>query len=137
MGTSCIFRVIDKVEDKIVTRVYSQYDGYPSGLPQKIFRWMSKGEVGNGISYKLTKDDVFFNGAGDLAVQLIIQCKMHQCSEITEPGGIYLVTGDSYCMYRYDIFVQEGKEPYVITYDGNDNELDDSFVSEFRPDKNW
>lgn len=119
MGTKCIFKVIDTQEEKLVARVYSQYDGYPTGLPRRIFNWMKNGVVGNGIPSSLKEGDVFFNGAGDLAVQLIIRCKMEQCSSITEAGGIYLTNDDDWVDYVYEIFVNgEGHDISVIVYHG-------------------
>lgn len=123
MGTNCKFRVIEADRNIIVAQVYSQYDGYPTGLPKRIIKWLRSGVVGNGIPSSLKPNDVFFNGASDLAVQLVIRCKMEQCSSITEPGGIYLIN-DSPTIYTYDIIVdEEHNQIEFIGYNGDDQQI--------------
>lgn len=134
MGTTCIFRVIDRHSNKTVANVYSQYDGHPEGLPSKIFSWMSKGEVGSGISSKLNEEDIFFNGAGDLAVQLVIQCKIMECGGINERGTIYLVSEDDSAMWEYEVYVEEDQRPYIevvkndsLFWSGDDYDFADEY----------
>ena len=111
MGTRCIFKVIETEQGrkKTIARVLSNYDGYPDGLPRIIFSWVKQGKLGNGIHSTLKEGDIFFNGAGDLAVQLIIKCKMEQCKTITEAGGIYLATEDDeeWVDFVYEIHVED------------------------------
>jgi hypothetical protein len=112
MGTRSTYRVIEKgtyqgkAWKNILTLLYLQYDGYPSGHPSDTAEWLTSGTVVNGLNSSQPK--VVFNGAGCLAAQLVAR---HKCGDngTIEAGKAYLYPiksrgkcGEDYC---YDIIV--------------------------------
>lgn len=119
MGTRSTYRVINQYKSSITNKVkndnlvlvYLQYDGYPDGHPLDTMKWLSEGQVVNGLGLNENKN--VFNGAGCLAAQLIERLK-------DGPGGTYVnpmsSRGRSWEDYTYDIIVKEDKTIEVVAY---------------------
>jgi len=99
MGTRALTFVYDG-NDKIIN-LYRQFDGYPSGHGVELAEFLNSGEMVNGLS--LDEKEIVFNGAGDLAAQLVAHFK-------EEPGGFYLypVTSEDCGQdFEYHVYVND------------------------------
>jgi hypothetical protein len=109
MGTRSTYRIIEKSEDQEtpICLIYMQYDGYPTGHPMEVAKWLSKARVVNGFNSQ-DKDELVFNGAGCLAARLISFLKKDQI------GNCYMECLDSRGScgedYMYDIVVSRTVE---------------------------
>ena len=84
MGTRSLTRVIEEYNygaDEVITVMYRQYDGYPSGHGMELAEFLDGMVVVNGIG--MTENRKIANGMGCLAAQLVSHFK-------DGPGGIYL-----------------------------------------------
>ncbi|MEM1562967.1 MAG: hypothetical protein QXV75_08305 [Candidatus Bathyarchaeia archaeon] len=118
MGTRALFRIYD-FDGSIICTIYTQFDGYPDGIPLAAMRFLASRELVNGIG-----DDWFvFNGMDDLAAQLVTYLKvMHgldlmrfkgmdvpdraEIEKLIWAGTIYVVspdTIDAWQDYEYHI----------------------------------
>ena len=102
MGTRSTYTIFETWENKrkqTITNIYFQFDGYPTGHPLDVAKWLSEHQVVNGFG---SKDEKVFNGAGCLAAQLIKKFK-------DGVGGIYIIpksqSGNSGESYAYHIIV--------------------------------
>jgi hypothetical protein len=98
-----------------IVLMYLQSDGYPSGNPLDMAKWLSKGKLVNGLGFD--QPEIVFNGAACLAAQLVSRFK-------DGPGGCYLhpVNERGSCGedYVYDIIVDEEAETIdFVAYDVN------------------
>lgn len=99
MGTRALTFVYDG-NDKIIN-LYRQFDGYPSAHGVELAEFLNSGEMVNGLS--LDEKEIVFNGAGDLAAQLVAHFK-------EEPGGFYLypVTAEDCGQdFEYHVYVND------------------------------
>ena len=110
MGTRSLTKVIERYEDfqtkekkeEILTTMYRQYDGYPSGHGYELAEWLDKFTIVNGMG--LDEERQIANGASCLAAQMFAHFK-------DGPGGIYLYspfTSDVGEEYLYKIYIEEG-----------------------------
>jgi|LakMenE01Jun11ns_1017448.scaffolds.fasta_scaffold9814548_2 hypothetical protein len=81
MGTRALIKVLDE-SNSVVTCLYSQWDGYPSGIGSALAAFLSQIKLINGITGKETRPVA--NGMGCLAAQLVVHFKK-------EVGSYYLV----------------------------------------------
>lgn len=96
MGTRSLTHIVSNEfgKEQILCTIYRQYDGYPGGHGADIALFLDSKHLVNGIS----GDRAVFNGAGDLAAQLVTILKRgargtaSDISDGIEPGGIYLTT---------------------------------------------
>lgn len=85
----------DKKVERTICSVYSQYDGYMSGMGQDLAEFLVDIEVVNGIS--LGKDSSnTANGMGCLAAQFIQNIK-------SGVGGIYMTDPEDSQDYDYEV----------------------------------
>lgn len=122
MGTRHTYRIIETYksegvqESRDLVLIYGQFDGYPSGVPTQVAKFLSLGTVVNG--YGATNDSIVFNGAGCMAAQLI-----HELKQGT--GTIYIHSldsrGKSWEDYLYDIIVDaDTKGITMVAYENNE-----------------
>jgi hypothetical protein len=112
MGTRAIIHIKESgLSSPTIVSIYKQYDGYPSGLGQKIINLLNygKSEIVNGFG---TKDEIpqSFNGMGCMAAWLIGQFK--GCI-----GDVYIVQPDTedWCPeFVYTLFEENGEIQMVI-----------------------
>ncbi len=81
MGTRALIKVLDESKS-VVACIYSQWDGYPSGLGSELATFLNGIKLINGFTGKETAPVA--NGMGCLAAQLIVYFKKHV-------GSYYLV----------------------------------------------
>lgn len=99
MGTRSLTFIYDgaiKPAD-CVCCMYRQYDGYPSGHGQELFKFLSSGTIVNGFG---TSTDRLFNGMGCLAAQIVAEFKKGV-------GGFYLMPtkkADHGQEYEYHVY---------------------------------
>ena len=104
MGTRSTYRIIEKQGDTEtpLCLIYMQYDGYPTGHPTEVAKWLATGKVVNGFNSS-DRESLVFNGAGCLAARLTSFLKQDNI------GNCYIETLDSrgHCGedYMYDIIV--------------------------------
>jgi hypothetical protein len=113
MGTRSLTKIIEryKDEEKVLTTMYRQYDGYPSGHGYELAEWLSKFTVVNGILIGETK--TIANGADCLAAQMFAHFK-------DGPGGIYLYSPNASNVgeeYLYKIYIEHGADIYIEAWD--------------------
>ena len=112
MGTRSLTFVYD--ENRPVINMYRQFDGYPSGHGQELAEFLLSGKMVNGIP--VGSNEVFFNGMGDLAAQLVANFKKGS-------GGFYLYPMDcTDCWQEYEYHVYEDKvvvkDPTEVIFEG-------------------
>lgn len=95
--------------------IYTQFDGYPDGVPYDFVDYLNSGKVVNGIG---SDDGLVFNGMGCLMASLIAKFK-------DGPGGLYMSPikhrGNSWENYLYTIILDwESKELSIIVYGNGD-----------------
>jgi hypothetical protein len=122
MGTRSLTHIIE--DNKTLTTMYRQYDGYLSGHGNDLAEFLKDFKVVNGYSGDTTK---LANGMGCLTAQLIAHFKQG-C------GNIYIHppnTEDCWEQYTYFVYLKEDKlqikvkDTYEkkIIFDGSPTEL--------------
>jgi hypothetical protein len=123
MSTRSTYRISSSHTDKETGKtkvthyclVYVQCDGYPEGHPVDTAKWLSGGEVVNGIPFNDDKQRTLFNGPGCLAAQLVAYLK-------DGAGNVYLnpvsTRGTSWEDYLYDIITNDD---FSITFIARSN----------------
>jgi len=89
MGTRSLTKFIETSTDTktgkkrkdVLTTIYRQMDGYPSGMGADLADFLAQGKLVNGIS--MSEKTLQFNGMGCLAAQVIANLKQGA-------GGIYI-----------------------------------------------
>lgn len=85
--------------------IYTQYDGYPEGVPMGIMEFIAAGKVVNGLG--VGDNGLVFNGMGCLMAQVISEFK-------DGPGYLYMSPlshrGKSGENYLYDIILGDDRE---------------------------
>jgi hypothetical protein len=128
MGTRSTFRFIETWESneksigevqKDICLIYFQYDGYETGVPLNIAKYIASGKFVNG--YGSGDIGLVFNGMGCFIAQLISNFK-------EGTGGMYIQSLDTRLQsgedYTYDIiFNFDTKEVIMIAYDWQGKEL--------------
>ena len=102
MGTRSLTHVKDE-EGKTLCTIYRQFDGYPSGHGQDIFKALGARKLVNGYS-DATKE---INGMGDVASMLIASIK-----NPNEAGNVSLRTPDAtdcWEEYVYTLYQKHGQ----------------------------
>jgi len=89
-----------KEDNKILVKLYVQYDGYPDGYMKEVAKFISSKKLVNGISPGQEKE--VFNGFGCLAAQVISYLKNGTA------GGYYITTLDDFQEYNYEIELENG-----------------------------
>lgn len=143
MGTRAKITILDEQHKDIIC-LYSQYDGYPSGVGQQIVDFLKDKKLVNGISVSEPSSPQL-NGMGDLAVRLIVYLKQDSHS----PGCYYLYNPlncrDQYCNYviyvkqilelppDYNTFSHNVDDYYKVAlkYSSNDHVLFNDVVSKY------
>lgn len=70
MGTRALIKPVDE-NGKVICTIYTQYDGYPDGLPLMVVEYLAKRRLVNGITDHFGE----INGMDDLAAQVITLLK--------------------------------------------------------------
>ena len=117
MGTRSLTFVYEG--DKPFVNMYRQFDGYISGHGRDLAEFLLSGKMVNGIP--VGKKEVFFNGMGCLAAQMIAMFKK-------ESGGFYLYPVDATdCWQEYEYHIYEDKvvvkNPYEVIFSGTWNDF--------------
>jgi len=102
MGTRSLTKVISTYNDKPITCMYRQYDGYLEGHGADLAEWLEKFTVVNGIQMSETRK--IANGMDCLAAQMFAEFK-------DGAGGIYCYPPDSSDCgeeFLYEISEKEG-----------------------------
>lgn len=102
-----------------ILNMYRQFDGYVSGHGQELAEFLMSGKMVNGIP--VGSDELFFNGMGCLAAQLI-------CNFKKGSGGFYIYPVDSTdCWQEYEYHVYEDKvvvkNPDEVIFEGTWDEF--------------
>ena len=116
MGTRSLTKVIQvwyneeekKKEEKTITTMYRQMDGYMEGHGAELAEWLSKFTIVNGIG--LDEEGQIASGAECLAAQMFAHFK-------DGAGGIYLMHPDAencWEEYIYNVYVAEEDEDSQI-----------------------
>lgn len=121
MGTRSSYAVIEEYRDenhkKVTSKymaMYVQYDGYPDGHPLDVAKWLSGGNVVNGIPMREDKK-LIFNGSGCLAAQLVARMKVDVGNVYMQPFKHRGFSGEE---YLYDIIVNlDRKDIKIIAYE--------------------
>lgn len=87
MGTRSLTHIYDEWWDKpkLLCTIYRQFDGYPDGHGADLQEFLSSRRLVNGIG---TDPETVFNGAGDLAAQLVAHLKMD--GDSLSAGNVYI-----------------------------------------------
>ena len=119
MGTRHTYRIIDnytwnsgnetETNSEELLLLYGQYDGYPSGVPTHVAKFIASGTMVNG--YGADNGSIVFNGAGCMAAQLVAHLK--------DGVGTYYIQslssrGKSGEDYLYDIIVDHNEHSIVM-----------------------
>ena len=117
MGTRSLTFVYS--DGQPLLNMYRQFDGYPSGHGQELAEFLLSGKMVNGIP--VGSDELFFNGMGCLAAQLIANFK-------TGSGGFYIYPLDATdCWQEYEYHVYEDKvvvkNPTEVIFSGTWSEF--------------
>ena len=118
MGTRALIHVKDDEGENTLVTIYSQYDGYPTGLGADIKRVLGERTLVNGYN----SPDTQCNGMGCAAAMLIAELKAG-C------GGVYIYKPDSAdvweeYVYTLSPFARFGgfrlvvQNPKNVIYDG-------------------
>jgi hypothetical protein len=95
--------------------IYTQFDGYPDGVPMTFVDFLNSGRLGNGIG-ALKEDEIFFNGVGCMMAQLIAKFK-------DGPGQLYLSPlkhrGHSWEDYLYTFIYNESTKVLRVRVQSN------------------
>lgn len=86
MGTRSLTTVYAPGRIPLLT-IYRQWDGYPSGHGLEVAQFLSSGTMTHGIT---SKDQRQFNGAEDLAAQLLCHLKTGENGK-PEVGNVYIM----------------------------------------------
>lgn len=118
MGTRSLTFVYD--EGRPVINMYRQFDGYPSGHGRELAEFLLSGKMVNGIPAG-GKREVFFNGMGCMAAQMVANFKK-------SAGGFYIYPVDSTdCWQEYEYHVYEDKvvvkDPTEVIFEGDWDEF--------------
>ena len=120
MGTRSLTKIIqrydDKIDEKVLTTMYRQHDGYPSGHGVDLATWLYPFNMVNGIG--LGEKRQIANGAECLAAQMFAHFK-------NGPGGIYLYHPDAHDCgeeYIYYIYVYHN-DITIKVYDTYDEKV--------------
>ncbi len=131
MGTRWLCHIhTDGIESDIMTTVYGQFDGYPTGAGEDIKKAFEGRELVNGIPGDRSK---YVNGMGCAAALLVWSLKGG------EAGGIYVYapgTKDVWEDYVYDLYSKDGKLHLKLgdIFDGPLNEFDGRTVEALERD---
>jgi len=88
MGTRALIHVKEKGRhSKTICTIYTQYDGYPRGIGNRVLDFIDDRRLSNGLKENC------FNGMEELAAMLVAHLK-------TEAGTIYLFPPDSQEVYE-------------------------------------
>lgn len=114
MGTRSLTTIME--EDKKLTTIYRQFDGYPDGHGLELAEFLDNGRIVNGIPVGGTER--LFNGMGCLAAQLIAQLK-------DGVGNIYVYPADaSDCWEEYHYYISNNNgTPHIKCYELYNNQL--------------
>jgi len=117
MGTRSLTFVYE--DTKPILNMYRQFDGYVSGHGQELAEFLLSGKMVNGIP--VGKDELFFNGMGCLAAQLIANFKKGS-------GGFYIYPvdcGDCWQEYEYHVYDNKVivKNPDEVIFEGTWDEF--------------
>ena len=120
MGTRSLTFVYDGGKNsEPILNMYRQFDGYISGHGTELAELLISGEMVNGIP--IGEDQLFFNGMGDLAAQIVANFKKGS-------GGIYIYPisyadcGQEYEYHVYEDFIVV-KNPNKVIFDGSWDEF--------------
>jgi hypothetical protein len=96
MGTRAIINIRDESGESIL-HLYSQWDGYPSGVGKALAVFLGGIRLVNGLTGK--EHGSVANGMGCLAAQVVSHFK-------TEVGSIYIVNKNTHdgIDYTYEVF---------------------------------
>lgn len=116
MGTRSLTFVYDEMygrqrKPKVITNMYRQYDGYPSGHGAELAAFLSQFEMCNGIPVGETEKK-YANGMGCLAAQMISNFKG------TEAGQFYIYPADATDCgqdYEYHVYKKDSQVRVRIT----------------------
>jgi len=120
MGTRSLTFVYDGGKNsEPILNMYRQFDGYISGHGTELAELLISGEMVNGIP--IGEDQLFFNGMGDLAAQIVANFKKGS-------GGIYIYPISSTdCGQEYEYHVYEDfivvKNPNEVIFEGSWDEF--------------
>jgi hypothetical protein len=120
MGTRSLTFVYDGGKNsEPILNMYRQFDGYISRHGTELAELLISGEMVNGIP--VGEDQLFFNGMGDLAAQIVANFKKGS-------GGIYIYPiscvdcGQEYEYHVYEDFIVV-KNPNKVIFDGSWDEF--------------
>ena len=118
MGTRSLTKIIRKYDDKPITCMYRQYDGYLEGHGVELAEWLEKYTIVNGIG--LDDDRKIANGMECLAAQMYVHFKASGCKDdgtpTASPGNIYCYHPDSTdCGEEYLYEISEEDSELIIT----------------------
>uniref|UniRef100_A0A7C4RYS0 Uncharacterized protein n=2 Tax=cellular organisms TaxID=131567 RepID=A0A7C4RYS0_FERPE len=131
MGTRCLFKIYD-FDEKIISVIYHQFDGYPDGVPLDVAKFIAKRKLVNGIG----DDWKVFNGVHDLVAQLITFLKLRHAmitsevlkafsklgeniEDVVIAGEVYVMpadTVDAWQDYEYHIKPSESGKIIIEAY---------------------
>lgn len=98
MGTRAVVLIHHLgIDSEILSRVYFQYDGYPTGVGKEIFDKFKEFKVGNGINF--SDPEPYANGMGCFGAQFVSAMK-------DGPGGVYLSISESE-QYVYHLYIED------------------------------
>lgn len=102
MGTRALTHIKNDDGETTLVTIYSQYDGYPSGLGEKLAEICAARKLVNGFNDRRTQT----NGMGCLAALIIAGLKGSDC------GGFYVQERDAKDCgeeYTYEVYPQDMK----------------------------
>lgn len=111
MGTRSITFVHEDDQPQPLVCIYQQYDGYFSGVGDRLVSFLKGSKVVNGIG--MNDGVTQFNGAGDLAARLITFLKN---GDADDAGNVYIMPSDTKAdqcgaEFVYHIYASVGDEP--------------------------
>lgn len=105
MGTRGTVHIYE--DGKHLVSLYKQFDSYPTGLGVWLGKFLSSGELVNGIPGRLPSSGKarYFNGGGDLAAQLIAAMKLEAGDGAVKAGDVYVTTEGDSQEFNYRVYV--------------------------------
>lgn len=126
MGTSCIIRIKDKLDDKeSYVTIYKHYDGYPQGIGLRLKEKFQNHNVVSGIGQFDTIENAA-NGMEDFAAQVVAFLKQ-------TIGDVYLYhnsTPQGSSSYEYTLYL-ENEVLMINQFDCSDGIVINTKLSEY------
>lgn len=137
MGTRALV-VVKEPDNTELAVIYSQWDGYPSGLGKTLGEILGKYEVGNGIPMRKVFPKPFANGVNELIIHLLVELKRREwdhaakTAKIVKSPNSYPLPEDQYPAqighkpggyYLYPAGIRDAGEEWIYIVEAKDGKV--------------